>query len=512
MTVHVKEQGLTTENEDVLRVGKFNLVDLAGSEAIGRSGATDKRAREAGMINQSLLTLGRVISALVEKGSHIPYRESKLTRLLQDSLGGRTKTCIVATVSPTRSNMEETLSTLDYAIRAKSIRNRPEINAHLTKTGLLKEYLGDIERLKAEVLAAREKNGIYIPEEQWREMHEMQGKLKSEYEEAKLRANAASVELSTKKKEFDELSVKMLATTAELEEVREAERQLNDLMETMKAELDIAQQRLEEEAAVSHAYEHGEERVDRVARDLRGVAEESVSDVGGLFEKLGECTLTDRDWTDKSARRAQVLGANADSATRFGADMQTLAKELKHGLQKLHSVQDKMGQQLQADLADCTARGHQASRQDVAELEKSLAVYQKTAEGLIQSIEAGRMEAAEAGETLLRVRDEVKGSVRQWARGVSDKSTEMVQGLLAHQEEHLSMVSLFYRDRILLMTRCLLCWTLRPTWWMRSSRLPGNTWRTRQPPGHAYMLSPRQHPRRRSLGCGRKMPFLPNCL
>lgn len=73
LTVHIKETSLTG-GEDLLKVGKLNLVDLAGSEAIGRSGAENKRAREAGMINQSLLTLGRVISALVEKSSHIPYR------------------------------------------------------------------------------------------------------------------------------------------------------------------------------------------------------------------------------------------------------------------------------------------------------------------------------------------------------------------------------------------------------------------------------------------------------
>ena len=286
--MHVKETSLATGGDDLLKVGKFNLVDLAGSEAIGRSGATDKRAREAGMINQSLLTLGRVISALVEKGSHVPYRESKLTRLLQDSLGGRTKTCIVATVSPTRSNMEETLSTLDYAIRAKSIRNRPEVNAHLTKTGLLKEYLGDIERLKNEVLAAREKNGIYIPEEQWREMHEQQAKQKSDYEEAKLRASACTVELETKKKEIDELSVTMLATAEELEQAREAERELGLLLSQMKVEMEATRTRLEEELVVSEAYQKGEERLDAVAAGLKAVATESVSDVGGLFDKLGK--------------------------------------------------------------------------------------------------------------------------------------------------------------------------------------------------------------------------------
>ena len=85
ITVHQKENNI--EGEELLKTGKLNLVDLAGSENIGRSGAVKDRAREAGNINQSLLTLGRVISALVDRSQHIPYRESKLTRILQDSLG-----------------------------------------------------------------------------------------------------------------------------------------------------------------------------------------------------------------------------------------------------------------------------------------------------------------------------------------------------------------------------------------------------------------------------------------
>ena len=85
VTVHMKESSM--EGEEVLRIGKLNLVDLAGSENVGRSGAVDKRAREAGNINQSLLTLGRVITCLVERAPHIPYRESKLTRLLQGQSG-----------------------------------------------------------------------------------------------------------------------------------------------------------------------------------------------------------------------------------------------------------------------------------------------------------------------------------------------------------------------------------------------------------------------------------------
>merc|ERR1711970_1596475 len=155
----------SVEGEEVLRIGKLNLVDLAGSENIGRSGAMDKRAREAGNINQSLLTLGRVITALVDRTPHVPYRESKLTRLLQDSLGGRTKTTIIATISPGVNNMEETLSTLDYAHRAKNITNKPEVNQKLTKKALIKQYEDEIEQLKRDLMASREKNGVFLANE-----------------------------------------------------------------------------------------------------------------------------------------------------------------------------------------------------------------------------------------------------------------------------------------------------------------------------------------------------------
>ncbi|KAJ6009001.1 kinesin-domain-containing protein [Penicillium canescens] len=161
---------LTRTSEGSVTSGKLNLVDLAGSENIQRSGAENKRAVEAGQINKSLLTLGRVINALVDKSSHVPYRESKLTRLLQDSLGGRTKTCIIATVSPCQSNQEETISTLDYAFRAKNIHNRPQINIPVPKDTLLSELASEIENLKRNLIATRHRNGVYMTPDAHEEM------------------------------------------------------------------------------------------------------------------------------------------------------------------------------------------------------------------------------------------------------------------------------------------------------------------------------------------------------
>lgn len=135
--------------EEKLRASKLNLVDLAGSERQGKTGATGDRLKEATKINLSLSALGNVISALVDgKAKHIPYRDSKLTRLLQDSLGGNTKTLMVAAISPADNNYDETLSTLRYANRAKNIKNKAIINED-PKDALLRQYQEEINQLKA---------------------------------------------------------------------------------------------------------------------------------------------------------------------------------------------------------------------------------------------------------------------------------------------------------------------------------------------------------------------------
>ena len=131
-----------------IRVGKLNLVDLAGSERQSKTGATGERLKEATKINLSLSALGNVISALVDgKSNHIPYRDSKLTRILQDSLGGNTKTVMCANAGPADYNYDESLSTLRYANRAKNIKNRPVINED-PKDAMLREYQDEIARLK----------------------------------------------------------------------------------------------------------------------------------------------------------------------------------------------------------------------------------------------------------------------------------------------------------------------------------------------------------------------------
>ncbi|XP_042246596.1 kinesin-like protein KIF3C isoform X2 [Thunnus albacares] len=134
-----------------IRVGRLNLVDLAGSERQAKTGVQGERLKEAAKINLSLSALGNVISALADgRSSHVPYRDSKLTRLLQDSLGGNAKTVMVATLGPAPQHYDETLTTLRYANRAKNIQNQPKVNED-PKDALLREFQREIARLRAQL-------------------------------------------------------------------------------------------------------------------------------------------------------------------------------------------------------------------------------------------------------------------------------------------------------------------------------------------------------------------------
>ncbi|XP_019437932.1 PREDICTED: kinesin-like protein KIN-4A isoform X2 [Lupinus angustifolius] len=145
-----------TMNEDYL-CAKLHLVDLAGSERAKRTGSDGLRFKEGVHINKGLLALGNVISALGDEkkrkeGLHVPYRDSKLTRLLQDSLGGNSRTVMIACISPADINAEETLNTLKYANRARNIQNKPVINRDPMSNEMLK-MRQQVEYLQAELCA-----------------------------------------------------------------------------------------------------------------------------------------------------------------------------------------------------------------------------------------------------------------------------------------------------------------------------------------------------------------------
>lgn len=346
VTVYMKRTSDT--GEDFVSAGKLNLVDLAGSENIQRSGAENKRAAEAGLINKSLLTLGRVINALVDKSSHIPYRESKLTRLLQDSLGGRTKTCIIATLSPAKSNLEETISTLDYAFRAKNIRNKPQVNQMVSKKTLLKEFTAEIEKLKSELIATRQRNGVYLTAESYEEITTESESRRILSEEQRDKIDTMETNLRNKVQELFSLT----SNFNHLKKDNEATRVILDgtksLLEKTEIVLAHTKRNLAEESLLRKAHENTEEKLASVGEDLLETLGTTTEHVDRLHSKLRRRSelqgLNRTKWSDSQTHVAETTSSVEERMEGLRAQQESIISALSERMSdfvkdELHELQ-----------------------------------------------------------------------------------------------------------------------------------------------------------------------------
>ena len=408
LTVHIKEASL---NEEVLRIGKLYLVDLAGSENIGRSGAKDGRAREAGNINQSLLTLGnlnnltctiplnlglisvcsgRVISNLVDHAPHIPYRESKLTRLLQDSLGGRTKTSIIATLSPATINVDETLSTLDYASRARSILNRPEINQKLSKSEILKVYSNEMERIRKDLGQIREKNGIYIAKENYMEMLDQIEKHEMESKEKTNELIALKEALERKKGEFDMIEKNMILKSRQITIAKEKLGVKEAKLEKAKKFLQLTVKEKEEQEHLAKKYVETEDKLGQQSRKLLRTNDEIDFDLEKLHLKIEDLKRIDMK--------------DAETKTEFNTKLNVIINQVSEKLTKWEvehvSQCETLSEHLKRELSQ---RGNHltslASRvKDIADLiEKETERYQ---EGATKNLEDSQISLEKLNQTI----------------------------------------------------------------------------------------------------------------
>jgi len=264
--------------EEIVKTGTLNLVDLAGSESIARSGAENERAKEAGHINTSLLTLGRVISALVERRQHIPYRESKLTRLLQESLGGRNKTLLIATIAG-NSPLEQTLSTLDYALRAKSIQNKPTLNVSMTKEKYVKELQVLINNYKKQIDALRSEKGIILPPEQFDKMNKTMEKQAEELEKIHAQFENERNKLLEISELFTKTNERLHVVTEEKDSLMEELDRLSDTLRQITVELHQHQYAVQR-------YQSTEQELRAQAENVRNVLQSTINHRDILFDKI----------------------------------------------------------------------------------------------------------------------------------------------------------------------------------------------------------------------------------
>ncbi|KAH8728916.1 P-loop containing nucleoside triphosphate hydrolase protein [Phaeosphaeriaceae sp. PMI808] len=333
--VHIKRT--TEDGQEYLSAGKLNLVDLAGSENIQRSGAENKRAAEAGLINKSLLTLGRVINALVERSSHIPYRESKLTRLLQDSLGGRTKTCIIATVSPAKSNLEETISTLDYAFRAKNIRNKPQVNQAINKKTLLKEFTAEIEKLKSELIATRQRNGVYLTQENYEEITTVSESRRILSEEQRDKLENMEVNLRNKVEDLFKITTNFQTLKKDNEQTQLALDNTQGILEKTEIVLEHTRQNLNEETELRKAHQKTEDALADIGKDMISTLSKTTSDIDGLRSKIRRKSELQsqnrRNWTSSQTNVVDTTRLVEDRIEELQQQQEELMTSLSNRMQ-----------------------------------------------------------------------------------------------------------------------------------------------------------------------------------
>ncbi|KAH7320020.1 P-loop containing nucleoside triphosphate hydrolase protein [Stachybotrys elegans] len=431
ITAYVKK---TNENgvDDFVNAGKLNLVDLAGSENIQRSGAENKRAAEAGLINKSLLTLGRVINALVDHSSHIPYRESKLTRLLQDSLGGRTKTCIIATISPAKANLEETISTLEYAFRAKNIRNKPQLNA-IDKKTLLKDFTSEIEKLKGELISARQRNGVYLSNEMYEEITAQSESRKIVMEEQGAKIETLETNLRNKVQELFNLNSNFMGLKKDHEGTRTLLDQTKGVLDQTEIVLSATRKTLAEETELRKAHQETEEKLSAIGGQLINKLHQTVQDVSGLHAKnRRKSDLQSLNRTAWGSTQAQVADVTSIVERRV-REFQEEQREQISGIS--HRMEEFVKEELQK----------LSSTQ--AFLDENLNVFAESKAQLLEQKQKSKEDMDEVLEEIKVIRDTVKDHVGESLQVISRAAEKIAADVLNemtnfHNQLHTSYSSL----------------------------------------------------------------------
>eukprot|EP00658_Telonema_sp_P-2_P021573 TRINITY_DN18595_c0_g1_i1.p1 TRINITY_DN18595_c0_g1~~TRINITY_DN18595_c0_g1_i1.p1 ORF type:complete len:824 (-),score=312.43 TRINITY_DN18595_c0_g1_i1:452-2923(-) len=290
-----------------VKLGKLNLVDLAGSERVRVSGASGDRLEEVKHINQSLSALGNVIAALTDTNvSHIPYRNSKLTRLLEDSLGGNCKTTLVATIGPAEEAATEAISTLKFASRAKHVRNFATQNVEVDQKAMIRKYETEI-RLLQEALLSQAQG---MPSE----------------------ADLAALDEERKKAELDRIEAQNVLEerSREYNSEREQKGLLRKQLERLEEEMSLMSNMGQEspsrrnETQMSHEYQV---KMSQIKKDRAAIVEDKAQ-----VDKYKHLLLKQRDvmiaLTASLNRRDETITALQEEVDAFDQHQQTMEETI----------------------------------------------------------------------------------------------------------------------------------------------------------------------------------------
>ena len=374
-TLRVESKRVLPDGNMMETVGKLHMVDLAGSECAKSAGGADvdpARERERKNINQSLLTLGRVITLLKAggkaKGERIPYRDSKLTRLLQESLGGRCKTCVIATVSPSIMSVDESLSTLQYAQAAVGIKNMVQANS------MVKVNVDGVQRPSTANPAS---NGACAQD--WAELE-----IKMKYLEAQ--AEEAAAALARKHTEVQGLTERVELAEAKIvsegKRADEAERALEaEKVAAAKAAAEAEAKRLELEAKLEDARREIAKR-DTLLAARRETERKLTSEAKALLAALDAAVAQGADMHAKLTAIAHAEAAKRAKSAAFG--------------KSAHSAVDSLDAKVAAAAAQLKAAHATASAAGAAAAEAAKRGADDAARRLVEAADGAAAFAAES--------------------------------------------------------------------------------------------------------------------
>ncbi|KAJ2008110.1 Kinesin- motor protein [Coemansia thaxteri] len=416
ITVFIRERAVTAEGEDIVKLGKLNLVDLAGSENIGRSGAQDMRAREAGNINKSLLVLGRVITALVEKNSYVPYRDSKLTYIIKDSLGGRTRTCMIATISTSAANIEETVKTLKYARDAKGIRNRPVANMKVTRAEIVHDMQLQMDQLRRDLAAARDETGFYVARETYDALNADVAQARADSADWKQRVALWEAEAQRSATRIAELERAESEATARANALDARNAQLT-------AELARMQRDLEHQALFTRAHAHHEDALGVAARCLRRSLADASADTAALHEKVAHMGATEQRSLQSAEKAISVAEAEAAAALAAAAALGSRAAE--HASARMDALQSRVGAEFESAVEAKVDAAAVALRQELESIQAALT----------KSSTAAQSDVGMSFASITSIVDNLQSATRTAAVECAETCASLVADITRHTSE-----------------------------------------------------------------------------
>ena len=335
-TIVVENSTKDEKGGDHIKKGKLNLVDLAGSERtnkIKEQNGAEGLQKETIHINLSLTALGKVIVALVSnKKQHVPYRDAKLTKLLMDSLGGNSKTVMIANIGPADFNYEETVTTLRYADRAKNIKNAPKINED-PKDAMIRKYQEELNRLKAALAAAgggveinlNDLNSLTnITSDSRKKIAELEEKFKNErgiilnnYEQEK-----EKIENSKKLVEIEKYKL--------LEELK-AKQEEQEKRNVQKEKLDAKYKQLEEKFILGEENEKKAKENEKMIQKVKAELEEKEKKTLELQKKIKE----DEEKAMTLQKKYQNQDQEIEKKTEAYGKLKNIYENLKNDIEDL---------------------------------------------------------------------------------------------------------------------------------------------------------------------------------